>query len=89
MADPKLTAKQMEAALDWLFHYRDGWQNGQVHTVNSVWTRGRGISKRGLATCQGAGFIVSAPDQTIAHNGYRHDITPAGRAALTNGGGDA
>lgn len=77
-----MSEKTTQAMRDWLLFYRDGNQNGKPYPVNSVWTRMNGSTVRGVAACQRAGLITSQPDATINPRGWRHDITPAGRAAL-------
>jgi hypothetical protein len=62
--------------------YRDGSQNGKSHPVNSMYTRGRGAAVFGLGYAQALDWIKSEPDSRLNKRGWRHDITPAGRAAL-------
>lgn len=77
----KMTKEQR--ALEWLWNYRDGRQNDKPYPVNSVWTRFKGTTHRGLRECQELLFVTSEPDDTINPDGWRHDITPSGRAALS------
>lgn len=79
-----MSGKLTKPMSDWLACYRDGVQNGKPYPVNSVWTRGKGTSFPGIAACRAAGLIVSEPDQRLRPTGWRHDITPAGRALLTD-----
>lgn len=76
----KLTKEQQ--AMEWLRLYEDGCQNGEPYPVNSVWTKGAGSSRRELQAAKALGFVTSEPDNSIRVGGWRHDITPAGRAAL-------
>lgn len=78
----KLT-KNMRALLE---RYKDGTMNGKPYPVNSFYTRGSGIRLPGLASAHMHGLIVSEPDATLHPNGWRHDITEAGRAALQTEG---
>jgi hypothetical protein len=68
---------------DWLMMYRDGSQNGRPYPVNSVWTRGKGSGFPGIARCRDLGLLTSEPDDKFNPRGWRHDITPAGRTALS------
>lgn len=48
----------------------------------SMWTRGRGARINGLVAARRLDFVRSQPDATLRKNGWRHDITKAGRTAL-------
>lgn len=74
--------KLTEAMRAWLHNYRDGSQNGRTYQVDRLWTRRNGNSHRGLVGCRKAGLIVSTPDATLHPNGWRHDLTEAGRSAI-------
>ncbi len=83
MSGPKLTK-----ALTWLRNYRNGCQNGRPYPVNAVYTRFKGTTHKGLKEAQALGLVTSKPDTKIHHHGWRHDITPAGRAALNASKGE-
>lgn len=83
LSDLKLTKAQRA----FLSHYRDFIQNGRRFPQNSVWTRRKGTTFPGLVACQEAGLVVSEPDDRLNPDGWRHDITPAGRVALQALGG--
>lgn len=70
----------------WLLNYRPQCQNGVFSPVETVWTRGRGASFPGLQQCRDAGLVFSCEDDILHRGGWRHDLTPAGRAALDHGG---
>lgn len=88
LSEAKEGSRATEAMLSWLSRYRDGRQNNRAYPNNTMWTKRNGASFRGLRACQAAGFIVSRPDATISENGWRHDITETGRAALQSLSGE-
>ena len=72
-----------KAQREWLRNYRPHLQNGVYSPVDTVWTRHEGTSRVGLMACREAGLVTSCPDDILHKGGWRHDLTPAGRAALT------
>lgn len=79
-ATPAQKRKAVALLLRW---YRDGSQNGRPHPVNSMYTRGRGAAVFGLGYAQALDWIKSEPDSRLNKRGWRHDITDAGRAAMS------
>jgi hypothetical protein len=76
--DVKLT----KAMRRFMASFQPGSQNGVEYDVQTVWTRRSGNTVEGLKACREAGLITSAPDDVLRPGGWRHDLTPAGRAAL-------
>lgn len=75
-------AKLTKSMREWIRGYTGDSMNGKRFDYDHIYTRGRGTSFPGIAQCQRAGLIVSTPDDTLENNGWRHDLTGAGRSWL-------